>query len=230
MSVQDINSTPRLFHRWKTALSGLAFCWCAALGACDGDDGSAGCSENETQECVCPSGMGAQTCQADGTWGSCSCGGGSGGGGGGETGGGGGGGDGGGGDGGGGDGGGGDSGSSSEFSCCLNGSFYACPDEGASATCFNNFDPSGCSADPSRNGECSGGDDGGSSGGGDDGGAVCSDPGQGCNVHGDCCDSGDVLCVDGVCAAACSFDDECASLCCADLEGGGGACAPAQFC
>lgn len=228
MSVYNTTSTPRLFRSWKTALSSLALCWCAALGACDEEDAGS-CMENETQECVCPSGMGAQTCQADGSWGACSCGGGSDtSAGGGETGGGGG--DGGG---GGGDGGGGDSGSSSEHSCCLNGSFYACPDEGASATCFNNFDPSGCSADPSRNSECGdGGDDGGAEtgGGGDDGGGVCSDPGQPCNVHGDCCDSGDVLCVDGICAAACSFDDECASFCCADLEGGGGACAPAQFC
>ncbi|MCR9159102.1 MAG: hypothetical protein ACE37F_09730 [Nannocystaceae bacterium] len=223
MSVQDIHSTPRLFHRWKTALSGLALCCFAALGACDDDDGGAGCSENETQECVCPSGMGAQTCQADGTWGACSCGGDTGVGGG-ETGDGGGNGNGS----GSGNGSGNDSGSTSTQSCCLNGSFYACPDEGAAATCFNDFDPSGCSADPSRNGECGdGGSDDGSTGNGD--GGVCSDPGQPCGSHGDCCDS-DVLCVDGVCAAACSFDDECVSLCCADLEGGGGACAPASFC
>ncbi len=61
-------------------LTGLALGWCATLPftACDKDEEGA-CTEGATQECVCPSGMGAQTCQADGTWGSCSCGGGDGG-------------------------------------------------------------------------------------------------------------------------------------------------------
>ena len=211
---------------WRHTLSGLAVGFFALLplGGCDDESGGS-CVENETQECVCPGGMGAQTCQADGTWGACSCGGGDGGGGDGS---GGAGDDGGGADDGGGDDGGGDDGGGDAYSCCLNGSFYACPDADASNTCFSSFDPSGCSADPARNAEC----DGGGETGGDDSagdGGVCSDPGQPCSTHSDCCDS-DVLCVDGTCAAACAFDDECASLCCADLEGGGGACAPPDFC
>lgn len=228
MHIQLRLSHHRLLRRATRVLSGLVLGWCATLplSGCDDDEGSA-CVENESQACACADGMGAQTCQADGTWGVCSCGPGTAGGG--ESGGGGGGADAGGGD----DGGGADEGggSSSEHSCCLNDSFFECPDADASATCFGSFDPSGCSADPSRNAECGGGggETGGAETGGDDGGSTCSDPGQVCATHGDCCD-GDVVCVEGTCAAPCAFDDECASLCCAPLEGGGGACAPAQYC
>ena len=46
-----------------------------------------------------------------------------------------------------------DSSSESTFECCLNGTFYDCPDKAALDTC-SQFDPSGCSADASRDSEC----------------------------------------------------------------------------
>ena len=44
------------------------------------------------------------------------------------------------------------------------------------------------------------------------------------------CDFSDYLCVDGVCAASCSFDSECTSECCVHLKGGGEACFPGESC
>ena len=42
---------------------------------------------------------------------------------------------------------------SSVFECCLNGSFYDCPDQDALNQC-GDLDPSGCTADSSRDTEC----------------------------------------------------------------------------
>lgn len=71
---------------------------------------------------------------------------------------------------------------------------------------------------------------------GTDGGGVCVDTGDTCTVNGDCCgfDTDESICVNAgdfsVCADSCTDDTDCESLCCAPLEGGGGACAPAEFC
>jgi len=68
------------------------------------------------------------------------------------------------------------------------------------------------------------------------GGGECVDAGVQCDVNGDCCgfDVGDSACVNAgdfsVCADLCDFDSDCESDCCADLEQGGGACAPSDFC
>ncbi|MEM6293289.1 MAG: hypothetical protein AAGA54_18600 [Myxococcota bacterium] len=225
MTIRPTPSVLRPRCSWKLILCGLGLSWLAAASvACGDEEDAESCSENETQECVCANGMGAQTCDADGMWGACSCGSGSG-----DSGNGSGNGSGSGSNSGSGDSGNSDSGSSSSQSCCLNGSFFSCPDDASANICFSNGDPSGCAADPSRNSECGSGDDGNGDDGNGDGGTTCSDPGGPCNGHGDCCDN-DVLCVEGTCSAACDFDSECVSGCCADLEGGGGACAPAQFC
>lgn len=66
----------------------------------------------------------------------------------------------------------------------------------------------------------------------------CSNAGEGCAQNGDCCgfDDGESGCIDTgtgkglVCADYCDVDADCESQCCAPLENGGGACAPAQFC
>lgn len=42
---------------------------------------------------------------------------------------------------------------SSVFECCLNGSFYDCPDQDALNQC-GQLDPSACSSDSSRDSEC----------------------------------------------------------------------------
>ena len=79
-------------------------------------------------------------------------------------------------------------------------------------------------------------DDGSNDDGSNDSGAQCSETGSGCAVNGDCCgfDNGEASCIDTgsgfVCAALCEFNEDCASGCCAALEGGGGACAPQDFC
>lgn len=82
-----------------------------------------------------------------------------------------------------------------------------------------------------------GGDDGNADdGSGGDGGGVCSDPGEACDVNGDCCgfDSGMSGCIDlgdaALCADLCDFDSDCASDCCIPLDGGAGACAPSELC
>jgi len=46
-------------------------------------------------------------------------------------------------------------GSSQTASCCLNGEFFDCgSDADAADTCFNDGDPSGCTADPGRDLDC----------------------------------------------------------------------------
>ena len=95
----------------------------------------------------------------------------------------------------------------------------------------------GCGADPdSGEASCLCGGPGVVTGGGgnDDGGNNCEPVDAPCEVNGDCCDAGDVLCVnDGTsstCLKACASDGECSSGCCVDLEGGGGACAASAYC
>ncbi|HZO17146.1 MAG TPA: hypothetical protein VFB62_27905 [Polyangiaceae bacterium] len=41
-----------------------------------------------------------------------------------------------------------------EYLCCLNGSFFDCPDESALLRCGNDFDPAECTRDESRDDEC----------------------------------------------------------------------------
>lgn len=47
-----------------------------------------------------------------------------------------------------------DDSSSSSYTCCLNGSFYTCPDQAAVDQCGSQMDPSGCNRDTSRDTEC----------------------------------------------------------------------------
>lgn len=118
-----------------------------------------------------------------------------------------------------------------------------CPDGGVNVgVCINNACQAAadtCSETCSDyDGYCfigggSSGDDGAD---GTDGGGVCANTGETCTVNGDCCgfDSEETICVNAgdfsVCADTCTDDTDCESLCCAPLEGGGGACAPAEFC
>jgi len=69
---------------------------------------------------------------------------------------------------------------------------------------------------------------------------VCVETGQSCSVNDDCCNyrDGAGYCVDGICADTCCADEtcdmgaseQCASGCCAGLQGGDWACAPAEYC
>ena len=61
---------------------------------------------------------------------------------------------------------------------------------------------------------------------------VCSSTGSACSQNGDCCNfrEGRGYCVSGRCADSCVLNSDCVSGCCALLEGGGRACAPASIC
>lgn len=60
----------------------------------------------------------------------------------------------------------------------------------------------------------------------------CADAGGSCVVNGDCC--ANQLCVEdgttSTCLYECTSDSECASGCCAALDGGGGVCADSRYC
>lgn len=63
---------------------------------------------------------------------------------------------------------------------------------------------------------------------------VCVDTGESCSVNADCCNYRDGVgyCVDGICADTCAMgaSEQCFSGCCAELQGGDWACAPAEYC
>ncbi len=76
----------------------------------------------------------------------------------------------------------------------------------------------------------------GGGGGGGGGGGMCSQKLESCTANGDCCgyESGDNFCVNtgngAICAITCTSGSQCASGCCASLEGGGSVCAPSNYC
>lgn len=47
-----------------------------------------------------------------------------------------------------------DDSSSSSYTCCLNGSFYTCPDSASVDQCGSQGDPSACTREVSRDSEC----------------------------------------------------------------------------
>ena len=65
---------------------------------------------------------------------------------------------------------------------------------------------------------------------------MCLDPGDDCDINGDCCgfDDGMTVCTqfDGpkVCADLCDDGSQCNSGCCVSIDIGGGVCAPSSFC
>jgi len=60
----------------------------------------------------------------------------------------------------------------------------------------------------------------------------CTETGGSCQSSSQCCNAqeGYGTCADEVCSDYCSFDSDCASDCCAPLNGGGAVCSPSSWC
>lgn len=91
----------------------------------------------------------------------------------------------------------------SSNSCCLNGSYYACPDADSADTCFLDFDPSGCSRDATMDASC---DDGVSSDG--DQGSGSGSDGSGAGDDDTAQSAGEEI------GGECEYDEDCASEIC----------------
>jgi hypothetical protein len=75
--------------------------------------------------------------------------------------------------------------------------------------------------------------DKGTGGTGGGSGGMCVATGASCEANGDCCSFSETVtgyCVGGTCYDGCNAAADCDTHCCAALEGGGSACAPAELC
>ena len=110
--------------------------------------------------------------------------------------------------------GGGDSGNGAgSYECCLNGSYFVCPNSAANDRCFSNSDPSECRSEVDTAQFCSRG--------------ACRVTGDSCESSNECC--GSDVCVESECYAQCSSPDDCFTDCCVAVYDGndnllGGVC------
>ena len=112
-----------------------------------------------------------------------------------------------------------------EYTCCLNGAFYECPNGNAVDQCGDG-NTTACQAVPARNSTCGQTNN--------DAGGTCAAEGGPCAQNSDCCQDQTSVCVAGACTPTCSENNQCSSNCCAsfsnDAGSNGFACAPSAVC